>query len=238
MIFDASLINMTPVQASAMANAEALIPCRALSQVTHRLRSIFRPLCRNGVIHIRRFLQNTTFRFEHATALLRITSLVPLDRLQMVRSIEVECRRLRQAYSGGLSVSHFPRRQQLEALVRYPNLTLLRICLGPLDDGDGYGYRRWMGQHRTARSCRYYQAMHHVRQYLPNLPDEVLLEVFIDTHAGWDGPECWREARALIRLRYQQAAPQDWTLIESVEDEENVKWMSEAQDSRARERLP
>lgn len=186
---------------------------------------------------MRTFLSQNTFDFKNSNHVNWIISRAQIQRLQQVRCVEFEAHWMKQTFTTGNGI---PERNHFQGLQRLGQLTALkrlRLRFGALDESDEYGYRRWMAKTKATRDMYYRQVLSHVMRWLPILAQAVVVEVIIDTHARWTGPERWREARTIVTLRYVQSAPGQWRMIgDADEQEEQVAWQPNVHHEHARER--
>ena len=235
-IFDALVTNIDPVPATAIAGARDYIAVRSLRKTCARFWAVFQGYGQPATVQ--NFLMSNNFRFNSSAELESTALLAPAFRLRYVRAMRVESRWMKRAFSKSDPMLSTHSRH-MHSLSQFTGLRTLQLDIGAIDEADGYGCRRWMSQGKFTRNSQYGQILRKVAASLPNLSQQVTLEVLSDTHAGWQGPELWREARTFVRLRYRQTVAGRWRSVgDPDEREEQVDWMPDAAPWRARQRRP
>lgn len=229
----ALLTNIDPIPARTISNAEEVIALRALAKVSERFKAVFSEFLNRPIsTHVDTFLRNNTFHFRSTFQLQHITTLAAANDLSRISAVELVTDLL-----GGVEIPDWPIRE-MAFLRQYTGLTSLKLQLGAFDRAEDYGYRRWMAKAPVFRKCAYMQVVREVPNFLPVLPRTVKLTMVIDSHADWDGPERWCEARAIVTLKCEQDASGKWNMVgEPDEKEEEVLWRPESHAQHARERL-
>ena len=94
-----------------------------------------------GHAFIRERLADAAFRFVSPADLQRTVFGASTANLQAVRSIELDGRWIRPLPSSGIPSVFLGPQEELAALIQFPSLHLLRVCIGPIDNEDGYECR-------------------------------------------------------------------------------------------------